>query len=187
MSSGAAWRQRGMDARNLADLYDSPLLEWSRIEARLAQGLTQAPGTGGPDRHTCWLATINPDGSPHVTGIGAEWHDGCFWFETGRTTRKGRNVARDPRCTLSVAVDTFDLVVEGEAHEVTDPAIVAELASMWAAGGWPCRVDATGHALTADFSAPSAGPPPWFVYRITARAATVLGTVEPGGATRWRF
>ena len=60
MSSGAAWRQRGMDARNLADLYDSPLLEWSRIEARLAQGLTQAPGTGGPDRHTCWLATINP-------------------------------------------------------------------------------------------------------------------------------
>jgi hypothetical protein len=53
-----------MDARNLADLYDSPLLEWSRIEARLAQGLTQAPGTGGPDRHTCWLATINPDGSP---------------------------------------------------------------------------------------------------------------------------
>jgi hypothetical protein len=70
---------------------------------------------------------------------------------------------------------------------VTDPAIVAELASIWAAGGWPCRVDATGHALTADFSAPSAGPPPWFVYRITARAATALGTVEPGGATRWRF
>jgi hypothetical protein len=70
---------------------------------------------------------------------------------------------------------------------VTDPAIVAELASIWAAGGWPCRVDATGHVLTADFSAPSAGAPPWFVYRITARAATALGTVEPGGATRWRF
>ena len=176
-----------MDARNLADLYGSPLLDWSRIEARLAQGLTQAPGTGGPDRHTCWLATINPDGTPHVTGIGALWHDGSFWFETGRSTRKGRNVARDPRCTLSVAADAFDLVVEGEAREMTDPAIVAELASRWADAGWPCRVDATGHALTADFSAPSAGPPPWFVYRINARAATALGTVEPGGATRWQF
>ena len=60
-----------MDATNLADLYGSPLLDWDRITARLDDGLTQAPGTGGPDRHTCWLATINPDGSPHVTGIGA--------------------------------------------------------------------------------------------------------------------
>ena len=28
--------------------------------ARLDQGLSQAPDTGGPNRHTCWLATINP-------------------------------------------------------------------------------------------------------------------------------
>jgi len=60
-----------MEATNLADLYNSPLLDWSGIEARLRAGLSQAPGTGGPGRHTCWLATINPDGSPHVTGIGA--------------------------------------------------------------------------------------------------------------------
>jgi hypothetical protein len=176
-----------MTATNLADLYGSPLLEWSSIEARLAEGLTQAPDTGGPNRHTCWLATINPDGSPHVTGIGALWLEGLFWFETGKGTRKARNLARDPRCTLSVATHTFDLVVEGEADEVTDPTIVTDLASRWAAEGWPCRVDDTGHALTADFSAPSAGPPPWFVYRLTPRTATALGTVEPGGATRWRF
>lgn len=176
-----------MEATNLADLYGSPLLDWSRIESRLAQGLTQAPGTGGPNRHTCWLATINADGSPHITGIGALWYDGCMWFETGKITRKGRNLARDPRCSLGVATDTFDLVVDGDAHQITDPKIVTELASRWAAEGWPCRVDETGHALTADFSAPSAGPPPWFVYRLKARTATALGTVEPGGATRWRF
>ncbi len=176
-----------MDVTNLADLYGSPLLDWSRIEARLGAGLTQAPGTGGPDRHTCWLATINPDGSPHVTGIGAMWADGCFWFETGKGTRKGRNLARDPRCTLSVATREFDLVVTGEAAVVTDPATVAAMAARWAAEGWPARPDETGHALTADYSAPSAGPPPWHVYRLTARTATALGTVEPGGATRWRF
>jgi hypothetical protein len=77
-----------MEAINLAELYQSPLLDWSRIEARLAAGLSQAPGTGGPDRHTCWLATVNPDGRPHVTGVGAVWADGCFWFESGKDTRK---------------------------------------------------------------------------------------------------
>ena len=176
-----------MEATNLAELYHSPLLDWASIEARLRAGLSQAPGTGGPDRHTCWLATINPDGSPHVTGIGALWADGCWWFTTGMRTRKGRNLARDQRCTLSVAAREFDLVVEGEATLVTDPATVASLAARWAAEGWPARVDDTGEALTAEFSAPSAGPPPWHVYRLTPRTATALGTVEPGGATRWRF
>jgi hypothetical protein len=175
-----------MDATNLADLYDLPLLDWQRIEAGL-DSLTQSPGSGGPDRHTCWLATINPDGTPHVTGIGALWVDGTFWFETGEGTRKGRNIARDPRCTLSVATHGFDLVVEGEAHRVGDPATVAAMAERWAEGGWPARVDESGVALTAEFSAPSAGPPPWLVYQLTPLRATALETVEPGGATRWTF
>ena len=176
-----------MDTKNLADLFDSPLLDWDRVESRLEEGFTQAPETGGPNRHTCWLATINPDGSPHVTGIGALWVDGAFWFETGETTRKGKNVARDPRCTLSIATHDFDLVVEGSAAQVRDRATVAQMAERWAEAGWPCRVDDSGVALTADFSAPSAGPPPWYVYRIEPRTAIALGTVDPGGATRWNF
>jgi PPOX class probable F420-dependent enzyme len=176
-----------METKNLADLYDLPLVDWARVTRRLDRNFTQAPGTGGPDRHTCWLATIDADGRPHVTGVGAEWVDGAFWFETGAHTRKGRNLARDPRCTLSIATDEFDLVIEGEARLVTDPATVAKMAEQWAAGGWPARVDESGTALTAEFSAPSAGPPPWHVYRLDARAATVLLVADPGGATRFRF
>src|SRR4051812_49954608 len=82
-----------MEARNLAGLYDLGALDWGTVEARLARGFPQAPGAGGPDRHTCWLSTLNEDGSPHVTGVGALWVDGAFWFETGERTRKGRNVA----------------------------------------------------------------------------------------------
>lgn len=175
------------EAKNLADLYELPVLDWAIIEKRLDQGVEQAPGGGGPDRHTCWLATIDADGRPHVTGVGALWVDGSFWFETGERTRKARNVARDPRCTLSVATHEFDLVVEGRAEMVTDPAVVADMAERWAAGGWPARVDDSGVALTAEYSAPSAGPPPWRVYRIVPTSATALGTVEPGGATRWSF
>src|SRR6478736_3038226 len=176
-----------MDATNLADRYDAPLLDWDAITGRLEAGFEQAPGGGGPDRHTCWLATINADGSPHLTGVGALWVDGSFWFETGRTTRKGRNLARNPECALSVAIEEFDLSVNGEAELVTDPATVAAGAADWAAGGWPCEVDESGVALTAPFSAPSAGSPPWHVYRIDAGRATALQTIEPGGATRWVF
>jgi hypothetical protein len=176
-----------MKAINLSDLYETPLIDWDRVETRLDQGVSQAPDTGGPNRHTAWLATVNPDGSPHVTGIGALWVEGSFWFETGAGTRKGRNLARDPRCTLSVATQEFDLTVEGEARRVVDRVTVAAMAERWATHGWPARVDETGVALTAEFSAPSAGPPPWFVYRLTPRSATALLTVEPGGATRWDF
>jgi hypothetical protein len=176
-----------MDARNLADLYDLPLVDWAPIEAALDAGLTQAPGTGGPDHHTFWLATVDADGKPHVAGIGGFWRDRSRWLSTGPTSRKGRNLARDPRCTVSVAGPGFDLVVEGEAERVTDPDAVAEYARVAAADGWPAEPDETGTAVTAPFSAPSAGPPPWWVYRMELRAATALQTVEPGGATRWTF
>jgi nitroimidazol reductase NimA-like FMN-containing flavoprotein (pyridoxamine 5'-phosphate oxidase superfamily) len=176
-----------METRNLADLYGLDPLDWTAVRDRLAEGLPQAPGSGGPDRHTCWLATLDPDGSPHVTGIGAVWAHDAFWFETGSGTRKGRNLARDPRCALSVATHGFDLVVEGDAVQVLDRETVAEMAQLWAAQGWPARVDDSGTAITAEYSAPSAGPPPWAVYRLVARTATAVATVEPGGATRWRF
>jgi len=69
-----------MEATNLADLYQSPPLDWSRIETQLDAGL--GPGRDRPI--TRWLATVNPDGSPHVAGIGALWADACFWITTGK-------------------------------------------------------------------------------------------------------
>jgi hypothetical protein len=176
-----------MRAKNLADLYELPVVDWQRITDRLADGLTMGPDTGGPDHHTCWLTTINADGSPHVTGVGALWEDEAFWFETGETTRKGRNLARDPRCALSLSTSQFDLIVEGEARPVTDTPTVARMAARWAEEGWPASVDESGQALTAAFSAPSAGPPPWTVYRMALRRATALALDNPPGATRWDF
>jgi hypothetical protein len=48
---------------------------------------------------------------------------------------QGKNLARDPRCTLSLATHDFDLVGEGEAHKVTDPRTVAAVATRWNAEG----------------------------------------------------
>ena len=180
-------RQSIVESKNLADLYELPLLDWDSVEVRLDQGVTQAPGTGGPDRHTCWLATINHDGSPHLTGIGAVWFDGSFWFETGAQTRKARNLARDSRCTLSLALHEFDLSLDGTTELIQDSATVATLAGQWNLQGWPAEVDESGIALTATYSAPSAGPPPWRIYRIHVRQANALATTGIGGATRWTF
>jgi len=177
---------RIVETKNLGAEYDLPPLDWTSVTAGLDE-LTLAPGTGGPNHHTYWLATINADGSPHVTAVGGLWAEEAFWFQTGERTRKARNIVRDPRCTISVSTNQVDLAVEGDARRVTDPRAVSAMAERWAAGGWPCRVDESGIGLTAPFNAPGVGPPPWFVYRITLRSAVALATTEPGGATRWRF
>jgi hypothetical protein len=176
-----------MRAKNLDDVHGTPVQDWTSVTNVLDKGVTQAPDTGGPDRHTTWLTTINPDGSPHVTAVGAAWVDGAFWFQTGDGTRKAKNVARDERCAISVSTKEFDLVVDGTAEKVSDPADVARVAAVWVAGGWPCVIDASGIGLTAPFNAPGVGPAPWLVYRITPRSATSVSTIEPGGATRWTF
>ena len=49
MSSGFPRRLSVVKATNLADLYQLPLLDWGPIEARLEQGVSQAPETGGPE------------------------------------------------------------------------------------------------------------------------------------------
>ena len=68
---------------------------------------------------------------------------------------------------------------------MTDAATLERLASAYRAGGWPAEVD--GDAFTAPFSAPSAGPPPWYLYRFTLQTAFGVAGAEPHGATRWRF
>ena len=139
------------------------------------RGLRRRPG-----RYTAWLTTINADGSPHVTGVGARWDDGAYWIVSARTARKGRNLERDPRCAVSLSTKGYDVVVEGMAELVTDPDVVAAAAERYAAGGWPCEVDESGTALTAPFSAPSAGPPPWHLYRVTPTKATGVHAHDPG-------
>lgn len=173
-----------METRNLATRYDLPTLEWDEVVAHLESDDVDA-SEEQPTGRDWWLATIDADGGPHVAGVGALWHDGAVWFKTGPRTRKGRNLARDPRCTISVATNRYHLIFEGTASRVEDPDTIAAIVARWVEGGWPVEVDETGRAITAPYSAPSAGGPPWYVYRVDVRAVTALLIAGPGGATRW--
>ena len=174
-----------MQVTNLGKADGLPPVDWAVIADKL--GARSAPAPDAANSRTTWLSTINQDGSPHVTAVGAMWADGAFWFQTGATTRKGRNVTRDPRCSVAVSVRDADVVLEGEARKVTDPGALARVARAWADQGWPAEPAEDGSGITAPFNAPSQGPPPWNVYRIEPRSATVVLSAEPGGLTRYRF
>jgi len=60
-----------------------------------------------------WIATTRPDGRPHVMVIWALWMDGTLYFSTGSTSRKARNLAKDPRCTMCTENAAEAVVLEG--------------------------------------------------------------------------
>lgn len=164
-----------MQQMNL-DLYGHEPIPWSRAPDQLQDDSI---------RKTTWLTTVRPDGRPHVAGVGALWLDGKFYIASGEGTRKSRNPAANPNCVISVTLADLDLVVEGIATWVSDGATLQRLAERFVTQGWPTRVE--GDALTAPYSAPSAGPPPWYLYAVTPLTAFGVATAEPFGATRWRF
>jgi hypothetical protein len=68
-----------------------------------------------------------------------------------------------------------------------DPALPWSRPHALLAAGTPRPAQVEGEAFTAPFGAPSAGPPPWHLYRFTFHTAVGVATAEPHGATRWRF
>src|SRR6188474_1729113 len=159
------------------DIYGDAVLDWDRADRALANPPS--------DMQTWFLGTVDPDSRPHATGVGAFYLDDDLYFTSGPTTRKSRNLASNPASTISVALKGIDLVLEGEAERVTDSATLEQVALAARAGGWPAEVE--GDALTAPYSAPSAGPAPWHLYRLRFHTVYGVATAEPYGATRWRF
>jgi hypothetical protein len=163
--------------RNL-DQYGSATLLWSRPRDLLASESPEA-------NLTFFLATVRPDGRPHSAGVGAVWVDDALYFVSGPGTLKSRNLTANKACSVSVRLPGIDLVLEGDADRVTDAATLERVASVYRNGGWPASVE--GDAFTASFTAPSAGPPPWYLYRLTLHTAVGVAGAEPHGATRWDF
>jgi hypothetical protein len=98
---------------------------WGEIEsvapdlARLARGLLEA------HVHKT-LATLRADGSPRISGIEAKFIDGEIWFGSMPGSRKGADLARDPRFALhSGSIDPpdwqGDAKLSGLAEEIVDP------------------------------------------------------------------
>jgi len=83
------------------------------------------------------LATIGPDGQPHLIAMWYGVVDGEIWFETKAKSQKAVNVRRDPRMTFlledGITYDTLRGVsFEGIGEIVDDPEVIFRVGvSVW--------------------------------------------------------
>jgi len=141
------------------------VLPWEQVRAVLA------------DTRLYWLATVHPTGRPHVRPVLAVWVGGALYSTSSMDSRKGRNLAADPHCTVTARTDNMDVVLEGNATQVTSEAALQQIAEAYRTKyGWPVTV--TGGAFDAPYGAPTAGPPPYFPYEITPAIVFAFGTAD---------
>ena len=82
---------------------------------------------------TATMATVGPNGTPHLVAMWFGVIDGQVWFETKARSQKAVNLRRDPRITVMIEDGlTYDTLrgvsLEGTATIVDDPE------ALWAVG-----------------------------------------------------
>ena len=82
-----------------------------------------------------WLATVCADGRPHVTPVSALWLDGTLCFSIGGIAPKTKHLRGNAHVVLTTGSNHlatgFDVVVDGDAVERTDVAVLERLNQMW--------------------------------------------------------
>ena len=134
-----------------------------------------------------WLSTVRVDGRPHVTPVVAAWAEDAIWFSTGSGEQKFANLSANPRVVLTTGCNRWDggldVVVEGEAVQITDDAVLgrvtAAFATKWdgrwqfvARGGCFRDLDGRGEAM---------------VFAVTPAKVFAHAKGDPFGATAHRF
>lgn len=74
-----------------------------------------------------WVCTSRPDGRPHSMPVWGHWIEDVLYFGTGRSSRKGKNLAQNP--SVSVHLESGDdvVILEGCVFEVRDRATLRKL------------------------------------------------------------
>jgi nitroimidazol reductase NimA-like FMN-containing flavoprotein (pyridoxamine 5'-phosphate oxidase superfamily) len=135
-----------------------------------------------------WISTVRADGSPHVTPLVAVWVDEAIHFHTGPDEQKAANLRTNPHVVLTTGCNRWDegldVVVEGDAVQVTDEDVLRRLAQAWATkwdGRWQLAVrDGCFHNLNAhDW--------PSHAFSVTPAKIYANAKGDPFGATTHRF
>jgi PPOX class probable F420-dependent enzyme len=142
------------------------------------QGTGLLPWPWAQDRLTAarnlWVVTLYPDGRPQLSAVWGTWYDGQVLFTCSPTSRKARNLAGDPRATVSTEDASDPVVVEGTAVEVLDPAVLAACA------------DALNAKYPGSYTVPD-GPHSGYYLVTPARAYGLRHDDFTGSPTRWTF
>ena len=137
------------------------LMPWAQAEELLA---------GAP---LYWLATVRPDGRPHVAPIWGAWVDNAFYFQGAPTSRWARNLRDNPAATVHIERENDVVIVDGAVeHVVTDAAFAARLLH-----AWQTKYGALEHPPQADTIG---------ILRLRPRAVRAWGA-SLQDAARWKF
>jgi PPOX class probable F420-dependent enzyme len=87
-----------------------------------------------------WMATVRPDGRPHLVPVWFVVDDDHWYVCTAPGSVKARNLSQNPRVALALEDGTSPYIVEGEARPVPPPARV--VAKFKAKYDWDITADA---------------------------------------------
>ena len=134
-----------------------------------------------------WVSTVRADGRPHVTPVVAAWAEGAIWVSTGAGEQKFANLRANPHVVLTTGCNRWDqgldVVVEGDAVQVTDDAVLSRVARAFA-GKWDGRWQFT--ARDGCFRGQD-GSGAAMVFSVTPVKVFVHAKGDPFGATAHRF
>ncbi len=68
-----------------------------------------------------WLASVRPDGRPHLVPIWFAWCSDKLYICTEPSSVKGRNLLRNPCVALALENGSEPLICEGQAEPVSVP------------------------------------------------------------------
>jgi pyridoxine/pyridoxamine 5'-phosphate oxidase len=137
-------------------------LAWRHAEDRLTRS------------HNYWLCTTRGDGRPHAMPVWGMWLDGAFYFGTGTTTQKARNMARNPAVSVHLESGDDVVIIEGtvEPLALSDKPVVQ-------------RLDAVSRSK---YKMPLMVSNESRLYRVVPRVAFAWTEKDfPKNATRWEF
>ncbi len=80
-----------------------------------------------------WVSTAGLDGRPHAAPVWGIWLDDTFYFGTSATSRKGNNLAENPRIIVHLESGDDVIILEGAVERVTDSAEFGRMGEAFAA------------------------------------------------------
>lgn len=140
------------------------LLPWSWAQERLERS------------HDYWVATVRPDGRPHVMPVWGVWAEDALWFSSSRASRKARNLVAHPDCAITTDNAYEPVVIEGAGELIDDLGTISDFVA---------RVN---QKYKTDYSTDFFKPPANLCFRV--RPSWAFGLTEAdftGSPTRWVF
>ena len=118
--------------------------------------------------HNYWLTTARRDGAPHTMPVWGVWVNGAWYCSTGAGSRKGQNLAANPRCVVCNEDAAEAVIVEGVARRLPDSEIPPQVPVDYRAKyGWELEGS---------------------VFEVRPRVVFAMPEKQfPAGVTRWTF